>query len=161
MEVLVNVLLLATVVAVGVMAGVYFTFSAFVMRSLDMIEKPAGMMAMQTINREILKSAFLPLFFLSSAACAVFVVIAILDLSEGGALPMLAGAMAYLGGMFLVTVLANVPLNDQLEATPAHGAEGEPMWRRYMQRWVAWNHVRTVSCFVATALLAAALAMRV
>ena len=58
MEIVIDGLLWFTAISVGIMAGVYFTFSAFVMRSLDAIEAPAGMLAMQSINRIILKSVF-------------------------------------------------------------------------------------------------------
>lgn len=158
---LTNALLWFAIISVGIMAGVYFTFSAFVMRSLDAIEKPAGMIAMQSINRVILKSAFLPLFFASSAVCAVLAVLAILDLRATGAWPMLIGSAAYIVGMLLVTIAGNVPLNNRLEATAADGPEAEAMWRLYMQRWVAWNHVRTVACTLSLGLLVAALAARV
>ena len=48
MDLLTNLLLWFSAISVGLMAGVYFTFSAFVMRSLDAIEAPAGMLAMQS-----------------------------------------------------------------------------------------------------------------
>lgn len=157
---LVYSMLWIAVISVGILAGVYFTFSAFLMRSLDAIEKPAGMIAMQSINRVILRSAFLPVFFTSSAVCIVLAVVAILDLSGAGALPMFVGSTTFVIGMFFVTVVRNVPLNNALEATVAEDADGEEMWHRYMQRWVAWNHVRTVCCTVAMALLIVALVAR-
>ncbi len=153
-------LLWFAVLGVGVMAGVYFAFSAFVMRSLDAIGQVAGMLAMQSINRVILKSPFLPLFFASSGAAAVLAVVALLDLSQPGAVFLLAGAAAYVLGMFVVTVVGNVPLNNALEAAAADSAEGETMWRRYMRSWVAWNHVRTVACTLSLGLLVAALVAR-
>lgn len=153
-------LILFSLVATGIMAGVYFTFSTFVMRSLDAIDAPAGMLAMQSINRVILQSAFLPLFFASSAACGILAVVAILDMSAPGALALLAASIAYLTGMFLVTVMANVPLNNALEATSATAPEAAATWRRYIKRWTAWNHVRTASCSGALVLFAIAYAAR-
>ena len=161
MVVLVDVMLWFAVIAVGLMAGVYFTFSSFVMRSLDTIEKPLGMIAMQEINRVILRSVFLPIFFASSAACALLAVVAIVGGPSTGSTAMLAGGAIYVVGMFVVTVVANVPLNNALEATAARGPDGEAMWRRYMQRWTVWNHVRTLSCMAAMALLVLALAERI
>ncbi|MCB2062199.1 MAG: DUF1772 domain-containing protein [Novosphingobium sp.] len=161
MVVLVDVMLWFAVIAVGLMAGVYFTFSSFVMRSLDTIEKPLGMIAMQEINRVILRSVFLPIFFASSAACALLAVVAIVGGPSTGSTAMLAGGAIYVVGMFVVTVVANVPLNNALEATAARGPDGEAMWRRYMQRWTVWNHVRTLSCMASLALLVLALAERI
>ncbi len=148
------------VLGVGVMAGVYFTFSAFAMRALDAIGLPAGMQAMQSINRVIVRSLFLPLFFASSLAAAVLAVVALLDLSQPGGLLLLVGGASYVLGMFVVTVVGNVPLNNALEAAAADGAEGEAMWRRYMNSWVAWNHVRTLACTLSMAFLVAALVAR-
>lgn len=150
-------LLWFAIISIGIMAGVYFTFSAFLMRSLDMIEKPSGMLAMQSINRVIQRSTFLPLFFASTLACIALAVIAILDLSDPAALATLAGSLLYVVGMFIVTVALNVPLNNALEATDADSSDGAAMWGRYMRRWTVWNHVRTLSCTGAFALLILAL----
>ncbi|AMO73357.1 hypothetical protein AZE99_09510 [Sphingorhabdus sp. M41] len=142
------------------MAGVYFTFSAFVMQSLDAAGRPAGMAAMQSINRIILKSLFLPLFFASSLACLLLAVFGVMQWGNAGAWQMVTGGFVYLAGMLAVTAAANVPLNNALEATDAAGPDAEAMWRRYMQRWLPWNHVRTVSCTVSLALLIGAIAAR-
>lgn len=147
-------------ISVGIMAGVYFTFSAFVMQSLDALERPAGMVAMQSINRIILKSLFLPLFFASSLACLLLAVFGVMIWGAAGAWQMVTGGTLYLVGMLAVTAVANVPLNNALEATDANGPEAEAMWRRYMQGWLPWNHVRTVSCTVSLVLLIGAIAER-
>lgn len=158
MEFVINALTWFAIVSVGIMAGVYFAFSAFVMKSLEAIDDPGGMIAMQSINRVILRSAFLPLFFASSAVSVVLVVVAAMEFSAPGALALPAAGVVYLVGMLLVTVAWNVPLNNALEATAASGPEGSAMWRRYLNRWTAWNHVRTVSCSIAFCLFIVALA---
>lgn len=157
---LTDLLLWFTMLSVGLMAGVYFTFSAFVMRALDVIGRPAGMLAMQSINKVIVRSSFLPLFFGSTLAAAVLAVIALLDTEQAGALYLLTGSATYVIGMFVVTLAGNVPLNNALDAADPASAEGEAMWQRYMSRWVAWNHVRTVACTVSLGLLVAALVER-
>ena len=160
MENLFNALLWFSAISVGLMAGVYFTFSAFLMRSLDAIDAPAGMIAMQSINRIIVKSSFLPIFFASSAACAGLVALALLDLAAPGATAALAGGATYVVGMFLVTVAGNVPLNNRLEATKADGPEGPDMWALYLKKWTAWNHLRTLACTVSMVLLVFAISAR-
>lgn len=111
MDTLTDALLWVTAVWVGLMGGVYFTFSAFVMKSLDAIDAPAGMMAMRSINRTIVKSTFLPIFFASTFACMALAALAELDLAATGARWSLAGGLTYFIGMFVVTVTCNVPLN--------------------------------------------------
>lgn len=161
MEVVINVLLWFTAVSVGLMAGVYFTFSAFVMRSLDAIDAPAGMLAMQSINRIIVKSIFLPIFFGSSIAAFVLVVLMLLEPSLPGANLALAGSALYFAGMFVVTVAGNVPLNNRLEATDAMSPEGGKMWTLYLAKWTIWNHLRTIACIVSLILLIAAIGARI
>jgi len=160
MEQVITATLWFAALSVGIMAGVYFTFSVFVMQSLDALERPAGMVAMQSINRIILRSLFLPLFFTSSLACLLLAVFGLMQWDSAGAWQMVTGGALYLVGMLLVTMAGNVPLNNALEATDAAGPEAEAMWRRYMQRWLPWNHVRTVSCAVSLVLLIAAIAER-
>ena len=147
-------------ISVGLMAGVYFAFSAFVMQALDAAGRPAGMAAMQSINRIIVRSLFLPLFFASSLACLLLAVFGVMLWGSAGAWQMVIGGVIYLVGMLAVTAFANVPLNNALEAVDAAGAEAEAMWRRYMQRWLPWNHVRTVSCTVSLILMIGAIAQR-
>ncbi|MEP1874140.1 anthrone oxygenase family protein [Parasphingorhabdus sp.] len=145
------------VVSVGIMAGIYFAFSVFVMQSLDALERSVGMTAMQSINRIIQKSLFLPLFFLSSLACLLIAVMGVMQWEEPGSWQMVTGGTLYVLGMLIVTIVGNVPLNNALEATKADGPGAEAMWRRYMQRWLPWNHVRTLSCTVSMILLISAL----
>jgi uncharacterized membrane protein len=160
MHAVITVTLWFAALSVGIMAGVYFTFSAFVMQSLDALGRPAGMVAMQAINRIILKSLFLPLFFASSLACLLLSVVGVMEWGRPGAWQMVTGGFVYLAGMLVVTAAANVPLNNALEATDAAGPDAEAMWRRYMQRWLPWNHVRTLSCTLSLALLISAIAAR-
>ena len=146
----ISILLCFAAVSVGLMAGIYFAFSVFVLQALDAAGRPVGMAAMQSINRIILKSAFLPLFFASSLACLLLAVFGVMHWASAGAWQMVIGGALYLVGMLVVTAAANVPLNNALEA----------MWRRYMARWLPWNHVRTVSCTVSLVLLISAIAER-
>lgn len=161
MEFVINGLLWFTAISVGIMAGVYFTFSAFVMRSLDAIEAPSGMLAMQSINRIIVKSIFLPIFFGSSLAALALVVLSLVEPSSPGAPWALMGSGLYFVGMFVVTVAGNVPLNNRLEAADARGTEGSEMWALYMAKWTVWNNVRTIACTVSLTLLIAAIGARI
>ncbi|WP_245350547.1 anthrone oxygenase family protein [Bradyrhizobium sp. UFLA03-84] len=79
---------------------------------------------------------------------------------EPGAIAMICGGTLYVLGMFVVTMVFNVPLNDQLAATDPASAAAAPVWARYLTDWTFWNHVRTVTSFAATALFIAAIAAR-
>jgi uncharacterized membrane protein len=58
---------------------------------------------------------------------------------------LIGGAVFYLAGTFLVTILGNVPLNNRLAAVPASDAASRATWQHYLSRWTMWNHVRTAA----------------
>jgi uncharacterized membrane protein len=109
-------LLWLSAIGCGLLAGVYFAFSAFVMTSLGRIDQAAGIAAMNSMNVEIVRSVFMPTFLGTSLASAVLVVLAFFSWGEPGAMAMLAGGVLYVLGMFVVTMVFNVPLNDALAA---------------------------------------------
>jgi uncharacterized membrane protein len=109
-------LLWLSAIGCGLLAGVYFAFSAFVMTSLGRIDQAAGIAAMNSMNVEIVRSVFMPIFLGTSLASAVLVVLAFFRWGEPGAMAMLAGGVLYVLGMFVVTMVFNVPLNDALAA---------------------------------------------
>ncbi|QFT78807.1 DUF1772 domain-containing protein [Erythrobacter sp. THAF29] len=153
MEMLVTLLIWFAAVSAGIMAGVYFTFSVFVMRSLAQLGDEPGARAMQSINRVILKSAFLPLFFASTLACAALIVLGLIGMAGPQGWAVIAGSAVYVVGMFVVTVIGNVPLNNRLDAVDPASAEGKAMWENYLARWLPFNHIRTLACTAAMVLL--------
>jgi uncharacterized membrane protein len=150
MEAAITALLWFCAIGCGLLGGLYFAFSAFIMRALADIEPAAGAAAMNAINRVILRSAFMPLFLGSTLACAA---LAILGAIAGSWLLITGGAL-YVIGMFVITMAFNVPLNNALLAS---AARDPAVWRQYVQRWTLWNHVRTVASTGASALFIAAL----
>ena len=142
----------------GVMAGVYFAFSTFIMTSLGRLDQAAGIAAMNAINVDIVRSPFMPLFLGTTVAGAVLVVMGVLRISEPGAVSMIVGGSLYVLGMFVVTMVFNVPMNDALAAVQPSAPEAGPAWASYLKDWVFWNHVRTIASVVASALFIAALA---
>ena len=79
---------------------------------------------------------------------------------EPGAALLLAGGVLYVVGMFVVTAVFNVPLNNALMAVEPASAEAASLWARYLMDWTWWNHVRTVASTAAFALFVAALVVR-
>ncbi|WP_245350551.1 hypothetical protein [Bradyrhizobium sp. UFLA03-84] len=59
----------------GLLAGLYFAFSAFVMTALGRIDQAAGISAMNAISVDILRSLFMPVFLGTTLSCAVLVVL--------------------------------------------------------------------------------------
>jgi uncharacterized membrane protein len=71
---------------------------------------------------------------------------------------MAAGGVLYVLGMFVVTVIFNVSLNNALAAADPASHEAASLWARFLTDWTLWNHVRTVSSTAACALFIAAIA---
>jgi len=149
-------LLVAAIVSGALITGLLFAFSLVVMRALSELPADAGMRTMQRINVLIVNPLFMVLFFGSSALCLAVAVIAARSLPATGAWLLLAGAIAYLLGPLLTTMVFNVPLNNQLASAAPH--EAPTQWPRYVSAWLRWNHVRTALGTVAIALLACGLA---
>ena len=59
----------------GLLAGLYFAFSVFIMSALDRLGPAAGAAAMNSINTVILRSLFMPVFLLTSLASLVLAAI--------------------------------------------------------------------------------------
>ena len=151
MDAFVTALLWFGAIGCGIMAGVYFTFSAFVMKSLASIDAPAGIAAMQSINDVILRSAFMPLFFGTSLAAAAAVLLHVVSSAPAGGIWMVLAGGIYFVGMFLCTVFFNVPLNNKLKAVDSSSSHGEDVWKMYLRVWTRWNHVRTLASTIACA----------
>lgn len=134
------------------LAGLYFAFSAFIMASLERIPQAAGVSAMQSINKVILSSAFMPVFWGTTLASLALAVIGFLRWDEAGAAALLAGGVIYVVGMFLFTVIFNVPLNNALDAVEPGSTQAATVWATYLKDWTFWNTVRTLACLAASAL---------
>ncbi|MBB4662789.1 DUF1772 domain-containing protein [Conexibacter arvalis] len=147
----------ATALACGLVAGVFFAFSTFVMRALERQPGTQGMAAMQEINRTVINPWFMVAFAGGAVACVALAVVAVMRWGEAGSPWLLAGGVVYAVGCFGVTVAANVPLNDRLERVAPGAADAAGRWSAYVTEWTAWNHLRTVAALAAAALLCVAL----
>jgi uncharacterized membrane protein len=146
MTVLIDSLAVATATGAGLIAGLFFFCSAVLMPALAQIPGPAGISAMQAVNVVIIRALFL-VAYLGTAAAALVLAVLVPSLLH------VVAAVAYLVGVIGVTAAFNIPLNNALDRVAADSAEGERLWRHYLSRWTAWNHVRTVTSTAATVAL--------
>lgn len=136
----------------GLMAGVYFAFSGFIMRAFDQLGADAAAKAMNSINEVILRSWFMFVFFGSTLLYAALAALALYDADLPGRWLLLATGMSYVTGMFFCTVVFNVPLNNRLAQTDQEAEAKAETWRYYLEYWTRWNHLRSV-CSLATLLM--------
>jgi uncharacterized membrane protein len=150
-------LTLAAALGSGVIGGVFFAFTSFVMAALARLPAGQGIAAMQSINVTVLNPVFLSLFTGTGLVGAISAAIAITDLGETASILQIVGAALYLIGTLLVTGAFNVPRNNALEElNPDYPASAE-VWKTYVREWTAWNTVRTVAAVAAAAAFTIAL----
>ncbi len=148
---------LFTALGCGLIAGVFFAFSSFVMNALARLPTNAGIAAMQSINVAAINPVFLGVFLGTAAACLLMMIFALARWHSPGAIWLLVGGALYLVGCFLVTMVCNVPMNNALAAVKSSDANGASQWARYLANWTAWNHVRAAAALAAAAALIIAL----
>lgn len=137
--------ILGTAVATGLVAGVFWAFSSFVMSGLGRVSPTQGMTVMQSFNVTVIGSGFLVTFGVVALASIALAIVGVATWDRAGAGWLVAGAVVYLVGAIGVTAFCNVPLNDALAALDPASAEGLKLWETYLSRWTAWNHVRTLA----------------
>jgi uncharacterized membrane protein len=95
-------------------AGIFFAFSNFVMKSLGRLPPAQGIAAMQNINVDVINGGFM-LAFMGTALCCLAVAIScFFAWNKPGSPYLLAGSLFYLVGTILVTMVFNVPLINAL-----------------------------------------------
>ncbi len=141
----------------GLIAGVFFAFSSFVMLALKRLEPDQGISAMQSINKLALTPVFMTALFGTAAACLGLIVWAVISWDEPPAKLVFSGGALYLVGAIGITMACNVPLNNMLATLHPRGTGAADRWDRFVTGWTAWNHVRTVAALAAAAALTVAL----
>jgi uncharacterized membrane protein len=146
-----TVLVLLGALGSGLMAGVFFAFSNFVMAALVRMAPAEGIRAMQAINVTVLNRLFLSIFLGTGAIFIAAILLSLLRWRHAGDYALLGGAV-YLLGCILVTMRANVPLNKAFAAIDPQAPDAPARWSHYVREWTRWNHVRTAACMVALVL---------
>ena len=154
---LVQYLTFATALGCGLSAGVFFAFSSFVMPALDRLAPAQSIRAMHSINKLAVTPVFMTALFGTALACVVLGVWGVTSWGERPAAFALAGCALFLVGAIVVTIVANVPLNDALMKVDPEATDAATRWSTYLSDWTPWNHVRTVTAIGASGLLIAAL----
>jgi uncharacterized membrane protein len=145
---------LFSVLGCGLVAGVFFAFSTFVMKALAQQPPVQGIAVMQSINITVINPWFMGVFLGTGAACLMLSVYSLLKWQQPDAVYLLVGSLLYLIGTLGVTISFNVPLNDALAIANPSSTAGAKLWATYLVNWTFWNHVRTGAALAAaTAIL--------
>ncbi len=136
-------------VGTGLVAGVFFAFSTFVMRALDRLPPAQGVAAMNSINVTVINPLFMLALMGTAGVCVVLGVAAIVKWNEPGAGLVLAGSVSYLVLTILVTMAYHVPRNDALARRDPAAADTARYWAHHVTTWTAGNHLRVVGALAA------------
>lgn len=98
---------------------------------------------MRSINVLAVRAPLMVAMFGTALACLA---LGVATLIRGGPATVVLGCVLYLLGVVVVTVVANVPLNNRLAA-------GEVTFAAYVPAWARWNHVRSVAALGAAVLV--------
>ena len=138
-----DVALVAAMLGSGLVAGLCFTFSSFVLSALDDLGPASAIRAMQAINAAILRSVAMAVWFGTAIAGVLAAVL------SGAQTIAIASAVLYGVGALLITGLGNVPLNERLDEVDPESPEAHEHWTQYRSRWGRLNVARTVVCALA------------
>jgi uncharacterized membrane protein len=142
----------------GLIAGVFFAFSSFVMKALARLPASAGIAAMQSINIVVQRSWFMAVFLGTAVVCVLASIYSLFRSQEPGVVYLLVGSALYLVGSFLVTIVFNVPRNEALANLAPTDSSSASSWSGYVASWTTWNHVRTLAALAAATSFSIALA---
>ena len=152
-----HALVLVSALSTALVAGMFYAFSSFVMAALGRIPSNEGISAMNAINVTVITPSFMALFMGSALLGIVLGGWSLFSISQLDSQLILLACLLYVVGCFGVTMVFNVPLNNQLAATSP--ADGHVFWQGYLQTWTMWNTVRTAASALA-AIVFIAVALR-
>jgi uncharacterized membrane protein len=149
-----TIVLIFTGVLTALIAGLFYAYSCSVVLGLGKLSDGEYLKAMQSINREILN----PVFFLSFMGTAVMLPVStfLYRAQSPVFILLLVATIIYLIGVFGVTIVGNVPLNDQLDQFNILDSTAEGLKRMrevFENRWNFLNTIRTVCSTVSILLV--------
>ncbi len=102
MKDLIDILTIVAVLGSGLVAGIFFAFSTFVMRALGRLPQNQGIAAMKAINVTVLNPWFFFAFFGTGAVCLAVAFLALGSAAGMHRAYLLAGCALYVLGCLLV-----------------------------------------------------------
>jgi uncharacterized membrane protein len=149
----------AAAIGSGVVGGVLFAFSTFIMNALNRLPATQSISAMQAINKAAPNALFMTALFGTAAACVALAIAALFGRGNPATTYQLAGSALYLLAV-VVTIAYHVPRNNALATLDPANVDAARHWPTYMSRWTAWNHVRATASIAGAAVLTVGLRAR-
>ncbi|MFK8043079.1 DUF1772 domain-containing protein [Congregibacter sp.] len=157
MNLLLSFVAILTLLGAAIMAGAFAAFSNFIMGALARLPDEWALSAMQSINVVVLNRWFLGVFAGTAVLSLILAGLALWNGTNFESILLMAAAIAYFGGCFLVTGLGNVPLNEAIANLDAASPRSASLWHDYLDRWTWLNSVRTFASSLCVLLIAISL----
>jgi uncharacterized membrane protein len=156
-----DIVLGAAVIAMGLLAGLYFFSAIAVMPALTAADDRTLVDAMQQMIVKIEN----PAFFLVLLGAPALAAVALVQARRSGAAKAagwIVAGLAFYTVMVIVTFAVHIPLNEDLKQAgdPARIENLSAVRDDFVTPWVAWDIVRTLATTAAFASLAGALVLR-
>ncbi|WP_328648378.1 DUF1772 domain-containing protein [Amycolatopsis sp. NBC_00348] len=146
-----TVVLVAALVAAGLLAGLFYAYSCSVLPGLARGDDKTFVEAMRGINVAIVNPVFM-LTFLGApllAGVAIFL--------NPGPRPWVIAGFVFLVATLVITATLNIPLNNALENG---GDDYATLRAQFETSWVRWNVLRTLASTAGFGCLVAAVLTR-
>jgi uncharacterized membrane protein len=156
-----DVVLGAAVIAMGLLAGLFYAFDVAVMPALTAADDRTLVDAMQQMIDKIEN----PAFFLTLLGCPALAAVALFQARRSGSAKTagwIVAGLALYTVQVVVSFAVHFPLNDDLmkAGDPARIENLAAVRDDFVTPWVAWNIVRTLASTAAFGCLAWALVLR-
>ncbi len=156
-----DIVLGAAVIAMGLLAGLFYAFDIAVMPGLTAADDRTLVDAMQQMIDKIEN----PAFYLTLLGAPGLAAVAVFQARRSGAAKTagwIVAGLAFYTVMVVVTFAFHFPLNDELKEAgdPARIENLAAVRDDFVTPWVAWNIVRTLASTAAFGSLAWALVLR-
>lgn len=151
-----NLVLILTATITALIAGLFFTWSCSVTIGLARIQDTMYIAAMQAMNRAILNPVFLICFVGNVLLLPLSAYMYYSTPVSTRFILLVAAAIVYLVGVFGVTILGNVPMNESLDAfelSTASPADIAAQRIVFEKPWNMLNMIRTVASTVSVVLV--------
>ncbi len=99
---------------------------------------------MQNINVAVYRSIFMVVFISLVPLSIATTIWSIVTVGWSGSLFVGVGTLLYVFGMFIMTGMGNVPLNESLKQVDTSHQEVVGAWKNYYKRWTRLNTLRCI-----------------
>ena len=151
-----TLIIIVAILSTGLMAGIFFTWTNAVKPGIGTLDDMTYMKAFQAMNRLILNPLFYIVFILPVLTISISTYMSFGSTKLYVFELFLLSTLLYVLGVFLITIIGNIPLNELLENTDLEKislTELSDLRGKIENKWNNFNLIRTVSSFISFLLL--------